>query len=113
TPANAPEASVTTAINADLERQLVTLKELHIDRAYRSLHLVRERSNELEIYCKAWPVREGKRISCAGIYADLGSADHSLHRSTGDALCAWRRYSLPQRGQHNIRGKTYAKDSSG
>jgi hypothetical protein len=49
TPANAPEASVTTEINADLERQLVTLKELHIDRAYRSLHLVRERSDELEI----------------------------------------------------------------
>ena len=56
TPANAPEASVTTEINADLERQLVTLKELHIDRAYLSSHLVRERSDELEIYCKAWPV---------------------------------------------------------
>jgi hypothetical protein len=63
TPANPPEASVTTEINADLERQLVTLKELHIDRAYLSSHLVRERSNELEIYCKAWPVREGKRFS--------------------------------------------------
>lgn len=60
TPANAPEASVTRDISADLERQGVHLKELHIDRAYLSSHLVRERSNELEVYCKAWPVREGK-----------------------------------------------------
>ena len=63
TPANVPEASVTSEISADLERQMVTLKELHIDRAYLSSHLVRERSDELEIYCKAWPVREGKHFS--------------------------------------------------
>jgi transposase len=63
TPANVPEASVTREISADLERQSVTLKELHIDRAYLSSHLVRERSDELEIYCKAWSVREGKRFS--------------------------------------------------
>ncbi len=63
TPANVPEASVTKEMSADLERQPVTLKELHIDRAYLSSHLVRERSAELEIYCKAWPVREGKHFS--------------------------------------------------
>ncbi|GHO63108.1 hypothetical protein KSC_020000 [Ktedonobacter sp. SOSP1-52] len=63
TPANVPEASVTRDISADLERQLVTLKELHIDRAYLSSHLVQERSDEVEIYCKAWPAREGKRFS--------------------------------------------------
>ncbi len=62
TPANAPEASVTEAISEDLERQGTCLKELHIDRAYLSSHLVRERSDELEIYCKAWPVREGKQF---------------------------------------------------
>jgi len=60
TPANAPEASVTEAISTDLDRQEVDLKELHIDRAYLSSHLVRERSDELEVYCKAWPVRQGK-----------------------------------------------------
>src|SRR5258707_13521529 len=60
TPANVPEASVTEAISADLERQPVALKELHIDRGYLSSHLVRERRNELEIYCKAWPVRVSK-----------------------------------------------------
>lgn len=62
TPANVPEASVTEAISADLERQPVTLKELHIDRAYLSSHLVRSRSDELEVYCKAWPVRKGKHF---------------------------------------------------
>ena len=60
TPANAPEASVTEAISADLDRQEVCLKELHIDRAYLSSHLVRERPDELEVYCKAWPVHQGK-----------------------------------------------------
>ncbi len=62
TAANAPEASVTEAISADLERQEVCLKELHIDRAYLSSHLVRQRSDELEIYCKAWPVRISKHF---------------------------------------------------
>jgi Transposase DDE domain/Transposase domain (DUF772) len=62
TPANVPEASVTEAISADLERQATRLKELHIDRAYLSSHWVRERSDELEVYCKAWPVRESKRF---------------------------------------------------
>ncbi|MBO0791197.1 MAG: IS5/IS1182 family transposase, partial [Ktedonobacteraceae bacterium] len=62
TPANAPEASVTEAISVDLDRQGACLKELHIDRAYLSSHLVRERSDELEVYCKAWPVRISKRF---------------------------------------------------
>jgi len=60
TPANAPEASVTEAISADLDRQGIDLKELHIDRAYLSSLLVRQRSDDLKIYCKAWPVRQGK-----------------------------------------------------
>jgi hypothetical protein len=63
TPANAPEASVTEAISKDLSQQEVCLKELHIDRAYLSSHLVRERSDDLEVYCKAWPVRESKLFS--------------------------------------------------
>lgn len=46
------------------------LKELHIDRAYLSSHLVRERRDELEIYCKAWPIREGKYFSKQGFTLD-------------------------------------------
>jgi len=62
TPANVPEASVTRDISADLEPQGVRVKELHIDRGYLSSHFVRERSDELEIYCKAWPVHECKHF---------------------------------------------------
>lgn len=57
TPANAPEASVTDAIQVDLEAQQAKLIELHIDRAYLSSTLVKNRGDELTIYCKAWPVR--------------------------------------------------------
>jgi hypothetical protein len=62
TPANVPEAQVSDAIKADLAAQRVTLKELHIDRAYLSSSLVRERPDGLVIYCKAWPVRNGDRF---------------------------------------------------
>ncbi len=63
TPANVPEASVTEAIGEDLAHQEAYLKELHIDRAYLSSHLVQERCDDLEVYCKAWPVRQSKRFS--------------------------------------------------
>ena len=59
TPANAPEASMTEAIEADLAAQQRTLRELHIDRAYLASTLVQERVENLTIFCKAWPVRQG------------------------------------------------------
>ncbi len=62
TAANVPEASVTEPIRADLARQWVVLSELHIDRAYLSSLWVRERPADLQIYCKAWPVRNGPRF---------------------------------------------------
>ena len=37
--------------------ELSVQKELHIDRAYLSSHLVRKRGDDPEVYCKAWPVR--------------------------------------------------------
>jgi hypothetical protein len=57
TPANAPEASVTDDIAADLDAAGRHLSELHIDRAYLSSALVRDRGPDLAIYCKAWRVR--------------------------------------------------------
>ena len=57
TPANAPEASVTGDITADLEAAGFTLSELHIDRAYLSSALVRDRGPDLAVFCKAWRVR--------------------------------------------------------
>ena len=57
TPANAPEASVTGDIIADLDAAGRHLAELHIDRAYLSSDLVRDREPDLAIFCKAWRVR--------------------------------------------------------
>jgi transposase len=59
TPANAPEASVTDAIETDLAAQQCTLRELHIDRAYLASKLVQQRTETLAIFCKAWPVQQG------------------------------------------------------
>jgi transposase len=63
TPANVPEASVTDQIAADLAVQHARLAELHIDRAYLSSTLVRDRDPELAIFCKAFPVRNGPRFT--------------------------------------------------
>jgi transposase len=57
TPANRPEAAVTGDITADLDAAGLRLAELHIDRAYLSSSLVRDRGPDLAIYCKAWRVR--------------------------------------------------------
>jgi hypothetical protein len=62
TPAKAAEATVTEASAADLRAQQVTLHELHIDRAYLSSSLVRDRAANLHVYCKAWPVHNGNRF---------------------------------------------------
>ncbi len=70
TAANVPEASVTEAISSDLACQQVILKELHIDRAYLSSLLVRQRSADLQIYCKAWPVRNGSRFTKTAFHLD-------------------------------------------
>jgi hypothetical protein len=55
-----------------------------------SSRLVRERNDELEIYCKAWPVREGKRFSKQTFTRDLGTASYSLSSGTRNAFCARR-----------------------
>jgi transposase len=57
TPANRPEAEVTGDISADLDAAGLWLAELHIDRAYLSSDLVRDRPPDLTVYCKAWRVR--------------------------------------------------------
>jgi IS5 family transposase len=70
TAANVAEASVTEAISADLACQQVTLSELHIDRAYLSSSLVRQRSADLQVYCKAWPVRSSTRFAKTAFQLD-------------------------------------------
>jgi Transposase DDE domain/Transposase domain (DUF772) len=78
TPANAPEASVTDSIAADLDAAGRRLRELHIDRAYLSSALVRDRGPDLAIYCKAWRVR-----NATGRYAkDQFTLDFAAGRLT-------------------------------
>ena len=78
TPANAPEASVTPDISTDLEAAGRHLAELHIDRAYLSSHLVRDRPPDLQIFCKAWRVR-----NTTGRYAkDQFSIDFTARQLT-------------------------------
>jgi IS5 family transposase len=70
TPANAPEATATDALAADLAAQQLALAELHIDRAYLSSALVRERPAGLAVYCKAWPVQTGPHFPKAAFALD-------------------------------------------
>ncbi len=49
-------------MSADLASQQVQLVELYIDRAYLSSSWVKERSDELTIYCKSWPVKNGGKF---------------------------------------------------
>lgn len=79
TPANAPEASVTDDIEADLACAGWRLAELHIDRAYLSSTLVRERDPQLGIFCKAWRVR-----NTTGRYT---KAEFSIDFDTGQLTC--------------------------
>jgi hypothetical protein len=73
TAANAPEASVTPDLEVDLAAQHTVLGELHIDRAYLASHLVRDRPDDLEIVCKAFPVRNGSRFAKAAFTLDFAA----------------------------------------
>jgi hypothetical protein len=63
TAANQPEATVTEAITADLRAQAATPAEWHLDRAYLSSTLVRERDAAVAVYCKAWRVTNRGRFA--------------------------------------------------
>jgi DDE family transposase/transposase-like protein DUF772 len=63
TAANQPEATVTDAITTDLAAQAARPAEWHLDRAYLSSTLVRERDADITIYCKAWRVHNGPRFA--------------------------------------------------
>jgi hypothetical protein len=63
TPANVAEAEVADQITTDLDAQDRTLGELHLDRAYLSSSLVSDCDPELQIFCRAFPVRNGPRFT--------------------------------------------------
>jgi DDE family transposase/transposase-like protein DUF772 len=70
TAANLPEATVTDSISVDLHVQGLKLRELHIDRAYLTSRLVRERDEDLLISCKAWPVHNGPHFAKTAFVLD-------------------------------------------
>jgi hypothetical protein len=73
TPATAPEATVTGDLAADLAAQDTTLVELPIDRAYLASTMVRERGEDLAVYCKAWRVHNAGRFPKADFRIDFDS----------------------------------------
>jgi hypothetical protein len=71
TAANVAEAEVAGQITADLDAQQRTPSEFHIDRAYLASSLVRDRDEDLQIFCKAFPVRNGPRFAKPAFQLDF------------------------------------------
>ena len=71
TAANVAEAAVADQITDDLAAQQLTLSELGIDRAYLSSSLVTDRDPDLQIFCKAFPVRNGPRFAKTAFTLDV------------------------------------------
>jgi transposase len=71
TAANAAEAEVTSQIQADLDAQGLRLGELHLDRADLASSLVRDRDEDLQVLCKAFPVRNGPRFAKTAFALDF------------------------------------------
>jgi hypothetical protein len=108
TAANAPEASVTGDIAADLDAAGWHLAELHIDRAYLSSALVRDRGPHLAVFCKAWRVRNtGGRFAKDQFTLDFtdpvrharrpGQVQGAAHRRPARRVPEHRR-EVPQQG---------------
>jgi hypothetical protein len=94
TPANAPEAWITDAIQVDLNSQHLSLRELLIDRAYLTSKLVRQRDDSLTIYCKAWPVRHRQ----GGFPKTAFTLDWEAQ-----TLCCPHQVTMPFRPGHTVR----------
>jgi hypothetical protein len=96
TPANAPEATVTGDIAADLAAQDRTLIELHIDRAYLASTMVAERGQDLAVYCKAWRVGNAGRFTKADFRIDFDSGQLTCPNDVVMAFEPGRRVHFPK-----------------
>ena len=90
TPANVPEAAVTGDIEADLQAAGMSLAELHIDRAYLSSALVRDRGPDLASLLQGLAGPQRRRP------VRQGPVQPRLRRRAAD---------LPGRGQHAVRAR--------
>jgi len=70
TRANTPESAATIDLERDLKLQNIHLSELHIDRAYLSSHWVTQRNDKLQIFCKAWQVKNSGRFDKNSFFLD-------------------------------------------
>ena len=70
TRANTPESAATIDLERGLKFQNIHLSELHIDRAYLSSHWVTQRNDKLQIFCKAWPVKNSGRFDKNSFFLD-------------------------------------------
>ena len=70
TRANTPESAATIDLERDLKLQNIHLSELHIDRAYLSSHWVTQRNDKLQIFCKAWQVKNSGRFNKNSFFLD-------------------------------------------
>jgi transposase len=84
TPANVPEANVMDAIATDLAMQQCTLRALPIDRAYVASTLVQQRTDDLAMFCKAWPVRSGLYFPKTAFQLD--GERHERHCPGGETM---------------------------
>src|SRR5262249_5368309 len=83
TPAHAPEARVTHALQTAWAAQQGTLRAVHIDRAHRASKFVQERTEALAFFCKAWPVRRGPYLPKSAFQLDW---EHSKRRCPGGEI---------------------------
>ncbi len=98
TPANVPEAAVTGDIEADLQAAGMSLAELHIDRAYLSSALVRDRGPDLQVFCKAWRVRNtGGRFAKDQFTLDFDTGQLTCPAGVNHAVPARQDRPLPRR----------------
>jgi Transposase DDE domain len=97
TPANVPEASVTDQLAADLAAQHARLAELHIDRAYLASTLVRDRDQDLQVFCKTFPVRNGPRFTKTAFGLDFDRGELTCPAGVAMPLRWAARCSSPPR----------------
>jgi len=103
TPANAPEASVTDDIMADLAAQGVLLKELHIDRAYLSSPPACCRQAGTGASCRPGDLLQGlastqrRSLSQDSLSVGLGTRTHPLSERYRTALRTREPGAIPSR----------------
>jgi hypothetical protein len=95
TAANLAEAAVADQITADLDAQHATLGELHIDRAYLSSSLVTDRDPDLEVFCKAFPLRNGPRFAKPAFVLDFDQGTLTCPNSVTMAFTPGARVQFP------------------